>query len=230
MSSDATDNFWVYEFWAWLQANRNRVLIAVGVVAVVGGGMAISNNQREQQLLAANNALLSLELKKEGKASASDYAGVAGQYQGTSAAERATILSAVALFKEGRYSDAKGKFTAYQSSYPQGAFRGTAMLGIAASDDAANDLAKAETGYQQVITTFPNDAVASQAKLALGLLLEPKDVARAYKLYEEVAKSQGAFRNVGMQRTNQLAEAHPELKSAAAPLPVGIAAPAPSKK
>ncbi len=236
MSSDVTEAFWVYEFWAWLQANRNRVLAGIAALAVAGGVLAINNQRKAEQSTAANTALLTAEMKNPGKASASDYATVASQFPGTAAAERALILSASTLFKDGRYSEAKARFNEYLSTHPQGVSRATAMLGVAACDDASNDLARAETGYQQVISTFPNEPVAAQARLNLGLILEGKDPARAQKLYEELSKSQtSSFRGPAQSRLDQLLESHPELKareagSAGSQLPIGIAAPGAAAK
>jgi len=220
---------WVYDVWAWLLANRKRVLAGAVAVGLAGGALAIASHQRGQRELAAGDALLLLQLKGEGKAKASEFNDVAGRFKGTAAAERALVLGAAALFTEGRYSDAKSKFHDYLAAHPNGQFRPTAMLGIAACDDAANDPDKAASGYEQVISAYPNDPISAQARFALALLMESRDLPKAHKLYDEVSKMQGtAFSNEARAKLEELTEKHPELKppaTSASQLPLGIAAP-----
>lgn len=227
MSTDAVEQMWVYGVWAWLVANRKRVLTVLAVLAVAGSVMGVMNHQQKLREISAGDSLLKLQMKREGKAKAADYASVVEQFPGTAAAERAAIMAATTLFEEGRFADARTGFNDYLASQPDGLFRSTAMLGVAACEDAANEVDKAMASYEQVISTFPNEGVAAQAKLALALILESKDLSRAYKLYDEVAKLPGsAFAGQGRMKAQQLTEEHPELKPAApAPLPLGVAAP-----
>jgi outer membrane protein assembly factor BamD (BamD/ComL family) len=220
---------WIYDAWAWLLGNWKRVAVGAVAVGLAGGALAITSHQRGQRELAASDALLLLQLKGEGKAKASEFTEVADRFKGTVAAERALMLSATALFTEGRYAEAKSRFNDYLASHSGGQFRPAAMLGIAACEDGAKELDKAVAAYQQVISAYPNDPIAAQARMSLALVLEGRDLKGAYKLYDEVSKMQGtAFSNEARAKLEELVEKHPELKppaTSASQLPIGIAAP-----
>ncbi len=229
MTTDVTQSMWVYDFWAWLLANRKRLLGVAIALGVVGAAAAIMNQQRHERELTASNALIALQIKRDSKPTAADYAKVTEEFKGTVAAERALMLAAAALFTEGKYADAKTKFSDYLATHADGPFRATAMMGVAACEDGANEVDKAAASYQQVISVYPNEPIAAQAKMALALLMEAKDVSKAYKLYEEVAKIQGSsFSGMAREKQQQLQEKHPELTptaTSASQLPIGIGAP-----
>jgi tetratricopeptide (TPR) repeat protein len=225
---------WIYEAWTWLNANRKQVATGAAVVAVVGMTFGVMNHLRAQREFQASSALIELALKADPDPKAADYARVADEFGGTSAGERAALLAARALFVEGKYQEAQSRFEQYLGSHPDGLLRPTAMLGIAASLDALDQIEPALAAYQRVIDTFPNDPIAAQARMSMALIYETREPARAYKLYEEVRRATppSPFAGDAFQKAEQLARKHPELKPAPASNPAleipGLSMPLPA--
>ncbi len=196
MNSEETQTARVYAFLGWLDQNKKQLIYAVVAVAVVSSGWYVYDYLQAQKELKAGDALVSLNKAPEagGKPvspAASAYLKVAGDYPGTSAAEHALLLAAGALFTENNFKEASAKFEEFTTKY---ADRGdspllaAAALGKAACLDALKETEKAIKAYEQVISAYPNDAAAAQAKLASAFLYEvKKQPEQALKLYNELA-------------------------------------------
>lgn len=215
---------------SWIEVNKQRIMVAAGILAVAGFVAGIVLHFRNQKEEEASLALVALTrpldtARADWTAKSGDFLAIAEKYSGTSAAERALILGAGQLFLEGKPADARTKFEQFVSTFPNSELIPTAQLGIASSSDALNELDKAVQGYQQVITSYSTDPAATQARLSLGLLYETKNQpAEALKIYDEMARSgqNSVWTPEVSFRREQLLVKHPEL----APKPAAAAAPA----
>lgn len=222
MSSEIAESSGSLTMLTWLEVNKKNLLMTVVVLAVAGAATGLFWHFRSQKELAASVALMQLTrplgaAAGESVAKPSDYLAVADNYPGTGAAERALLLGAGQLFSEGKYVAARTKFEQFASTYPASELLPTARLGSAAASDALDELDRAMQGYQAVITNYPNDLVAIQAKLALALVYEAKmQPANALKIYDELIKSAVAAPTIWDSevrlRHYQLLQRHPELE------------------
>lgn len=215
----------LYEFLAWLELNKKRVVAAgvAGLLAIVAAYIYSWN--RAQTELEASSALLRLRVSPEAgeggtAASSTDFLKVANQFPSTAAAERAILLAAGNLFSAGKYPEAQAEFDRFIARHGRSQLAPIAALGVAASLDAQDKLEAAATAYQNVATRYPEDAVVGQAKLAAAAIYETQNqLDTAMRLYDEVAKP-AAFGGAAMQammRKQRLLEKHPELEKTNAP-------------
>ena len=156
------------------------------------------------------------------------YLTVRSQYPNTPAAERALILAAGAFFTEGRHGDAQSRFEQYLKSYPTGAMRPIASLGVAACLDEMNKLDDALAGYQGVVSSYGTDPVAHQAKLAMAVVYQArKQPAQAVKIYEELSRAvpPTPLNSEARLLLDELIKKHPELAPTNAPVPASTILP-----
>jgi predicted negative regulator of RcsB-dependent stress response len=219
MISETTETSHGLEFLAWLEVNKKRVIVAAAVIAVVASAVAIYRWHHAERELQANTALLKAQRAAERNGagqgpSAEPFLRVANDFRGTSAAGRALLLAAEALYTEGKYAEATQQFESFLRESSGSSFAPTAAFGVAACLDAQGKANEAVAAYQGVITGYPGSAAANQAKLALGGLHESrKELAQAVKLYGELSApgQQSAWGiEAGMRRENLLRQ-HPEL-------------------
>jgi predicted negative regulator of RcsB-dependent stress response len=214
------------EFVAWLELNKKRVLFGVIVLAILIFAFAIYRWNRGQAEIAANAALLALENHAGRGQAAKDpaaqaYLQVAASHQGTSAGAQARLLGAEALFKEGKYSEAKSQFEVFVREHGDNPFLPTAALGIAASLDSQDKTNEALLSYQNVVSSYPNSAVAGQAKLAIARLHEARnEPAPALRIYDELARpnTPTSWSSEAGRRREDLLSRHPELARTNEPL------------
>ena len=219
MNSDATASTRMVEVVAWLEVNRKRVLIGVILLAVLISVLSIYRWNRGQAEIAANAALLELE-NQTGRGQAAREPGaqaflqVAASHPGTSAGAQASLFAAEAMFKEGKYAEAKAQFEVFLRDYGDNPFLPTAALGIAASLDSQDKTNEALVAYQNVASGYPNSAVAGQAKLAIARLYEARnEPAQALKIYDELARPTAptGWSSEAGKRREDLLSRHPEL-------------------
>jgi predicted negative regulator of RcsB-dependent stress response len=195
MSSDVTQSTGFYDFLAWLEVNKKRLITATVVVAVLALVISFSIYRKNQREIAADAALLKLGLpmvqsEATTPATAKDFQKIALDFSGTSAAERAMLESAGLLFSEGNYVEALAQFKKFQTEYGSSRMAGIAAIGVAACQDAQNKTDEAIAAYKEVLARFPSESVAGQARIALGRIYEAKkqpDVALKY--YDEILKA-----------------------------------------
>lgn len=168
----------VYDLLAWLEVNKSKVAVVVGIAIVVGFAVAVYRYTAEQKELKASSALLSLKPSlipstNAAPADPSAYFKVAEEYSGTRAAQRAQYLGATALFDQNKYSEAENQFTKFLKDHGDSPWAADAAFGVAAAQEAQGK-ADAIASYQNVTTKWPQSAVASQAELALARIYEAK--------------------------------------------------------
>ena len=220
----------LFEFLAWLEVNKKRLLtLAVVVVALglVGYFIAYTRQQKE---IRANQALFNLGMPlQQGEntppIAAAAYLKVASGFSGTRAAEKAMLLAAGALFSENRYADAQTQFEKFLSQYGDSALAPTAALGVAACLESLEKIEEALKAYQGVITRYPEQA--GKARLAAARLYETKNQpAEALKLYDSLMQPMAPSAWAGEARDlkDALLRKYPQLAATNAPKPA-MAAP-----
>jgi tetratricopeptide (TPR) repeat protein len=228
----------VYDVLAWLEVNKKRVAIVALVLVALGFGIATLRYMNEQKELKASGALLALKPTLTPQtnvppAQPSDLLKVAEQYTGTSAAERARILAATALFTEGHYADAEKGFADFVKGHSESPWVAEAAYGVGAAQEAQNKLNEAQASYQNVATAYANTAVVDDAKLALARIFDlQKKPDQALRLYNELLAPRpgaqpGETPNAkAFEKREALLRAHPELSTNAAVRPLPAAVPA----
>jgi len=195
MSSDVTQTAGFYDFLAWLEVNKKRVVTITAVVAVLALAISYVIYNKNQREIAADAALLKLGLPlaqsdSAPTSTAKDFEKVALDFAGTGAAERAMLESAGLLFSENQYVEALNQFKKFQSVYGASRMAGIAAIGVATCLDAQNKTDEAINAYKDVLTRYPSESVAGQARIALGRIYEARkqpDVALKY--YDDILKA-----------------------------------------
>jgi predicted negative regulator of RcsB-dependent stress response len=205
MQPEKQESTWLYEGLAWLELNRKLVIASLVVVLVVIVGAYIYHWNRRQAEVRANDALLALKPRTaadtgEKAAAAADFLSVAEQHTVGSTPERALILAAGELYRDGRYAEAQAAFQKARDHHPRGPLAASAALGIAASLDAQDQVDAALAAYQAVTRDYADSPASARAKFAL-------------KIYDELATAQKMGRasmEASVKRTALLKQ-HPEL-------------------
>ena len=223
----------IYDFLAWLEVNKKKVAIVAVVLVVSGFAVATIRYFKQQKEESASAALLALKAvlvppTNTPPPQASALLKVAQDYAGTSAAERARILAATAMFTEGRYPDAEKEFSQFVKDHPESPWIAEAVYGVATSQEAQNKTNEAQASYQNVATAYSNSSVADDAKLALARIYESqKKPDQALRIYNELLAPKpgaqpGEMQNAAASRKKEaLLRLHPELSTniTARPLP-----------
>ncbi len=219
MGTEITSSARFYDFLAWLDANKKRLGLAVGILAVAGFVIAYMIWQNSQRELEANEALSGAQSertssKQPDAVSSEAYLKVARDFSGTSAGGRALLMGAVALFVEGKYADAQSQFVKFQPAYPDSPLVPEAIMGIATCLEALGKSADATAKFQEVISRYPKDHNVGRAKMGLALNYENQNKPeQAQKIYTEL--TQGASYNSSSteagRRLEELLLKHPNL-------------------
>jgi tetratricopeptide (TPR) repeat protein len=212
-----------YAFLAWLETNRNKIIIGAIILATAALLMGLAVWKRDQDEIAASHALLNLQVRQPDatEAAPESYLSVARQYPRTAGAKHALLLAGQAYFAEGAYEEAQSTFQQIMDRHPNSPLLPQAMLGVAASLDARRQDAEAIARYQEVITRFPQTAAASQSRLALARLHELENQPeQALRLYDELIRTDDAWSGEARERRRQLLLDYPALRESAAPPPV----------
>ena len=181
----------IFKLWPWLEANRNRLIAVGGAVILAGGLWLFVTTQREQNEIAAGQALTQL-LISPATQTADAFTRLAAKYPGTAAGQRALLHAATDAFGADRYAEAQAQFQKLYSSDPAGPLAAIAELGVAASCEAQGQakLALAAAAYQKVTTSFGGTPNALTAEYGLGRIAEQLGrLAEAAGHYENVARS-----------------------------------------
>ncbi len=229
MQSATTDSTKLYELLAWFELNRKRVVIWIGLGLLLCVVVYVYLYYRGQTEQAASRALLALRPPARGAAesgfSPADLLKVANDYGSTSAGERALLLAAGQLFADGNYAEAQRHFERFQKEHSGSPLASTAAFGTAASLDALDQIDAALAAYQSVVNQFPDDAVATRAQLAMGMLHEAKDQPdQAHRIYDQLSKriGVGAMVREAEARLEKLENRYPQLRPTNAPLPSAV--------
>ena len=168
-------------FMEWLLANRLQVGLAI-VIALGAGAILyqkkVDTVEKEEtaaeDLLAAIYPEFEVDTVDPTKAVSERLHQVAQDYQGTKAANNAVFLKASALYEEGKFTEAKVAFSSYLNLAGAGPLAAAAQFGLAASEDAVGEKAKAEGSYKVVIARYGSAPEAVQARVALAKILLAK--------------------------------------------------------
>jgi predicted negative regulator of RcsB-dependent stress response len=216
------------EFLAWLEVNKQRLLIG----AVAGLGIATIvvcyNYFAEQKEVRAGEALTALNSgmpsPSRPKTPSGDYLKIVAEYSGTGAAANAQLLAGEALFDEGKYAEAQSQFQKFIAEHGDHPLVASAALGVAASLDAVGKADEALAKYQGAARQYSTDgAVSGQAKLSAARILASQGkLTQAHKMYLELAESgrgaaSGAWSEVAVTRMLELEKQHPDLAAARMP-------------
>lgn len=234
MQPEGSESTWLYEFLAWLEFNRKRVIAgAIGVLVLIAV-VQVYVWYRAQAELQANDALISLKSPRGEAAdtgpTASELLRVVQEHGSTRAAERALLMAASALYTEGKHADAQKQFELFLSRYGGSPLAGIASLGVATCLDAQDKMDEALAAYQGLLNQYPNDSVVFRARLAMAALYEAKkQPEQAFRIYEEIGRQTGAGMNAmeANRRKEALLQKHPSLGMTNAPARVA-ATPAPA--
>lgn len=233
MGSQATESTRMIEFLAWAESNKKKLLVGSAVIALVIGGYAIYQWHHNEAEAEASAALLKVDrpgirMENGEGPSAQAFLNVASAHPGTSAAGRALLFAADALFRENKYAESKTQFENFLRDYADNPLAPTAGLGMAACLDAMNKTNEALTAYQDVVNRFAGSVVIAQAKLGQARLYEARnDFASALRIYDELTRqnTQSGWSSEAAMRREQLLSRHPELVKTNAPPSVTVSNP-----
>jgi tetratricopeptide (TPR) repeat protein len=155
----------------------------------VAGFVAWRGNARQDDANAALSGVISRGWANNKAEAPQIYAQVATDFPRTAAAERALLMAAAGLFRDGKFTESEAQFRRYVSEFPRGPFTAQAAFGIAASLDGQGKMDEAAAAYKDVIDHHPSDNTVMPASLALAGIYESKGkFAEARDLYEKVAR------------------------------------------
>ncbi len=220
MSTESEESSGLIEFLTWVETHKQKLIVGGIGAIVVGGAVYVSQWKADQSEQSAGTALYDVQVKEgeteeADKPSPDEYLSVEKGHPGTSAAERALLLAARGHFMAEDYDQAQAAFERFQTQYGSSPFVSTALYGVAASLDAAGKLNEAKSGYQAVLSRFPNTPVAAQAKLATASIHESADEpAEALALYDELNRPgvPASFSSRALTRREKLLDKNPELR------------------
>ncbi len=237
MSSNATESAGLFEFLAWIEVNKKRLVIGATAVAIIGFGIWFYRLKAAQTEEAATAALLQLNPAAAGSAaqpsaSSSDFLQIANAYAGTAAGEHALYLAAGAQFAEGKYTDAKATFERFLREHDGSSLAPGASFGVAACLDALDQASEAAAKYQELIARFRDTAEAGQAKLALARIDEAqKHPEQALQIYDEMTRSNvtaNAWSSAAGMKREELLQKYPQLATNSTKVTVSAPALAPA--
>jgi predicted negative regulator of RcsB-dependent stress response len=216
MSSETIESTRGIEFLAWLEINKKRLIAAGLVGALLVGGLALYRWRSAQLELEANSALVLIQSRRTqaglptAEPKAEELLEFASRYGATQAGQRAQLLAAGALFREGKFVESLASFESFRSGNAGSALVDTAVLGGAACLEAMGKTDEAIAAYREVIANYPESASASQARLSLAGLLESKnEFQQAVSFYDQLSTT--AWANEAGARRQALLASHPEL-------------------
>ncbi|MBI2947921.1 MAG: tetratricopeptide repeat protein [Verrucomicrobia bacterium] len=226
-----------YEFLAWLEENKKRLIIAAAGLVVVGSGIAIYRWNKAQTELAASQALLALRLPLNASENtpppdASSFLKIAQAHPSTTAAQRALLLAAGTLFAEGKYAEARAQFEDFLQHFGNHPLAPSALYGKAAALESEGKSDEALRVYQEVLTRYPGAWLLADTRLAIARIHEAKKQPQlALQMYEEITRTNlmSSVSGEAMARKERLLEKHPELaKTTALTAPATNQLPIPS--
>lgn len=193
MESKDTAAIFLLKVWPQIEANKNKIIAGAAIVVVVGAIFSFIVWHRQQNQIAAADALTENLVTQSPDSNpaqiASAYLEIAEDYPGTPAGARSMLEGAATLFTEGKYTDAQAFFQQYLDAHPDDEFSGDAALGVAKCLEAEGKVNEAQGAYQRVMNDFPDSSAVVPATFALALLnVQGRNYADAFRLFQEVAQ------------------------------------------
>ncbi|HOW66066.1 MAG TPA: tetratricopeptide repeat protein [Candidatus Paceibacterota bacterium] len=219
MNPETSESVRIYEWLAWLETNKKKLIVGAVVVAAISLVFSFVRYQARERESAANAALfkLGLPLRQDEmapKPNASGYLKVASDYASTQTGQRAFLMGAGQLFSENNYAGALEQFRKFLSAHGSSPLASVASMGVAACLDAQDKVEEAVKAYQEVISRYSAEPVANQARMALARIHESKkQPEQALKLYDEVSRADSLsfWRNEISERRGNLLKEYPHL-------------------
>jgi len=233
MDAEKTNLGGFYAVLAWAERNKSKLIVFAVVVAAASLAVSFYVWKQSNVEATANIELSNLRPTATATGSlvpvpASAFLKIVNDYPKTSAAARARLWAAGALFTEGKYAEAKAQFDRFLRDYPASPFRSAALYGNAACLEAQGKLPEATAAFKDIVERRPTDPVVSRAKLALGRLYQTQnEAARAYKLFEDVARAEG-MSSLGYQAEMGLEELKRSNPNLGAPAQADFSSPVPA--
>ena len=227
MESEAPPSAAFYNFLGWLNANKKPVGLAIVAVAAVVGLVFFRNWQKEQNEIAAAEALSNIrlpynagEIPPPGTDAA--FLKVAGAYPKTSAGAHALLLAGSTFFAEGKYAEAQAQFEKFLGEHGDSPWASHANYGLATSLDAQNKTNDAIAKYEAFIKSYPVDPATDQARLGVARLYEQSGKeAQAVEIYDKMLKAAmnnpNGYNQTVMEAQEHLKELYKKNPALAAP-------------
>src|ERR1041384_2363155 len=177
MQSESTSTDKLYDFLGWAYANRQRLMIALAGLLIVGAIIGISSWHRDQNETAANNAIFlqPSPLAATDKGPAPDpqaFLKIADDYAKTDAGKRAFLFGAAQLFSQSKFSESQAQFEKFLKENPDGPMAAEADLGVAACLEAQGKSSESINRYRDLISRYSSEHVVPQAKISMARILE----------------------------------------------------------
>ena len=174
----------------WFQSNQKLVSIAIAVVAGIGIGTFVWKKSAETKIDNAERAFFQAQTAaaQNPATAAGELEKVAIRYAGTSAGDRAALLSAQSLMTQGKTADAVKKLEALAAG------GGTARLGatlqtlLAAAYENLNKPGEAAKAYLASAASSFGDAKAQRQADAARAYMSAGNTVESLKLWTELAK------------------------------------------
>ena len=173
----------------WFRSNQKLVSIAVGAVAAVGIGAFVWKKSADTKIDNAERAFFQAQTAaaQNPTTAAGELEKVATRYAGTSAGDRAALLSAQSLMTQGKTAEAVKKLDALAAG------GGTARLGatlqtlLAAAYENLNKPGEAAKAYLAAAATSYGDAKAQRQADAARAYMSAGNTVESIKLWTELA-------------------------------------------
>jgi predicted negative regulator of RcsB-dependent stress response len=176
----------------WFQTNQKLVSIGIGAIAAVGIGAFVWKKSADTKIDNAERAFFQAQTAatQNPTTAAAELEKVATRYAGTSAGDRAALLSAQSLMTQGKTADALKKLDALAAG------GGTARLGatlqtlLAAAYENLNKPGEAAKAYLAAASTSFGDAKAQRQADAARAYMAAGNTVESIKLWTELAKDE----------------------------------------
>ena len=173
----------------WFRSNQKLVSIAVGAVAAVGIGAFVWKKSADTKIDNAERAFFQAQTAaaQNPTTAAGELEKVATRYAGTSAGDRAALLSAQSLMTQGKTAEAVKKLDVLAAG------GGTARLGatlqtlLAAAYENLNKPGEAAKAYLAAAATSYGDAKAQRQADAARAYMSAGNTVESIKLWTELA-------------------------------------------
>ena len=186
----------LFNFVAWLDANRLTAIVVAGVALIGGFYFYISQFNADQLVGEAGSTLEATNQvsRQIGVVPPDSYKSVMNQYPDSSAGRRAWLLWARGLLDADDYEGAQKQFDGFLAKNPKSPMVPGAKLGSALCLDELNKKDAAKAKYDQIIKDYPGELVAQYATINLAALhQEDGQLETAQKLYQELIEGDLTF-------------------------------------
>lgn len=176
----------------WFKANQKLLSIVLGGLTAVAIGVVVWQKSADTKIENAERAFFAAQTATAANpASANaELAKVATRYAGTSAGDRAALLSAQSLMSQGKTPDAMKQLEALVSNGGTDRLGSTLQTLMAAGYENMNKPADAAKAYLAAAATSFGDAKLQRQADAARAYMAAGNTTEALKLWQELAKDE----------------------------------------